>query len=113
MIHHISIIVSSEASVAFYEKLGFEVEKRIARSYDVVVLMRGHGMGLELFVDPSHPPKGSVEPLGFRNLTLQVDGFEALVREKELDAGPIMSDWNGERYCIVLDPDGNKVLLHE
>ena len=37
--------------MVFKEKLGFGIEKRIERPYDVVVLMRGHGIGLELFVD--------------------------------------------------------------
>lgn len=37
---HIAMIVSSEKSVQFYEKLGFKVIKRIDRSYDTVILMQ-------------------------------------------------------------------------
>ena len=36
---HIAIIVSSEESLRFYEKLGFKESKRIERSYDTVVFM--------------------------------------------------------------------------
>ena len=51
-IHHVSIIASSEASVEFYTKLGFQEYKRIERDYDTVVLMDGFGIGLEVFIDP-------------------------------------------------------------
>ena len=37
---HIALIVSSEKSIQFYEKLGFKETKRVERSYDTVVFMR-------------------------------------------------------------------------
>ena len=58
-VHHFSIIASSEESVGFYEKLGFRENKRIERTYDTVVLMSGYGIGLEVFIDPSHPGRSS------------------------------------------------------
>ena len=36
---HIAIIVSSEESVDFYKKLGFQEIDRIVRSYDAVVFL--------------------------------------------------------------------------
>ena len=112
-IHHLSIIVSSEESVKFYQKLGFAEERRIERSYDTVVLMSGYGVGLEVFIDPKHPRKGEMEPLGLRNLSLRVNELEETVRELGLEDAEINTDWNGKRYCVITDPDGNAVQLCE
>lgn len=101
-IHHFSIIVSSEASVEFYTKLGFHEHKRIKRDYDTVVLMNGFGTRLEVFIDPRHS-RPKEEPLGFRTLSLKVDSLD----------GTVMTDWNGESYVNIADPDGNVVQLHE
>ena len=101
-IHHISIIASSEASVDFYGELGFREHKRIERDHDTIVLMDGHGIGLEIFIDPRHK-RVKEEPLGFRTLSLKVDSLN----------GDVLTDWNGERYVNILDPDGNVVQLHE
>ena len=104
-IHHISIIASSEASVEFYTKLGFQENKRIKRNYDTVVLMAGYGIGLEIFIDPRHK-RLDVEPLGLRALSLKVDSLDGI-------DGTVKIDWNRERYVNILDPDGNVVQLHE
>ena len=113
-IHHFSIIASSENSIDFYERLGFHEYFRRERDYDVVVLMNGHGFGLEVFIDPSHPPRAiNPENIGFRNLALRVDKLETTIRELNLEAGPIMEDWVDERYCYIKDPDGLPIQLHE
>ena len=112
-IHHFSIIASSEESVKFYEKLGFREERRIKREYDTVVLMSGCGIGLEIFVDPSHPARSSPEPLGLRNISLCVDDVEKSARDLGLDDVQIQTDWSGNRYCLITDPDGNVVQLCE
>ena len=106
-IHHISIIASSEASVAFYEGLGFRQVKRIERPYDVVVLMEGHGVGLELFIDPRHE-KPVAEPLGLRTFSIQVDDFSHWSEGRT-----VLKDWFGERYFTITDPDGNVIQIHE
>lgn len=112
-IHHFSIIASSEESVKFYEKLGFKVERRIERGYDTVVLMSGYGIGLEVFVDPRHPGRPSPEPLGLRNISLRVDDMEKTIEELGLEKAEINTDWSGNRYCLITDPDGNSVQLCE
>ena len=43
---HIAIIVSSEESLRFYERLGFKESKIIDRSYDTVVFMECVGIAL-------------------------------------------------------------------
>ena len=112
-IHHIALIVSSEDSITFYKQLGFDEFKRIERQYDTVVLMRGHGVGLEIFVDAKHLPRSHPEPLGLRHMALQVDDIENLVRTMESDTDSIKMDWLGEKYCLLADPDGNVIELHE
>ena len=112
-VHHFSIIASSEESVEFYEQLGFREYKRIERRNDTVVLMNGHGIGLEMYIDPTHPPRGNPEPLGLRHLSLRVDKIEETVEELGVEAGPIITDWVGVKFCFVADPDGWPVQLHE
>lgn len=111
-IHHVSIIVASEASIGFYAKLGFQEYRRIERGKDTVILMSGYGIGLDLFLDSSHPAR-NIEPLGPRYFSLKVDRIESTVEELGLAHGPIKQNWFGDRYCFVTDPDGNRVQLHE
>ncbi len=112
-IHHFSIIESSEESVRFYKAWGFIEKSRIERSSDYVVLLEGFDVGLELFIDPKHPQKSKVEPLGLRSLSLLVDNLEKSVIELNIEDWIANNDWIGERYCNITDLDGNVVQLHE
>lgn len=111
-IHHISIIVSSEDSISFYNKLGFNETKRINREYDTVAFLNGYGIELVLFIDPEHTcaPYGS-EYYGIRRLALKVDNIETI--REEFDCGPILRDWFGKAYCITQSPDGLAIEFHE
>ena len=118
--HHVALIVSSEKSLEFYRLLGFNESFRIARKRDTVVLMEGHGIQLEFFIDPSHKKSDSDEPIGLRHFALTVDG--CLVDEirniqnnssVKLDCSQIMEDWNGHRFCFIRDYDGIPVELRE
>lgn len=106
------MILSSEASVDFYKKLGFEEFFRKKRLYDTVVLLKGYGLQIEIFIDPSHPKKAA-ENIGLRNFALKVDDLEGTLKELGIDYAKIETDWVGERYCFITDPDGLKVQLHE
>ena len=112
-IHHFSIIASSEESIVFYVSLGFTEVRRIKRSYDTVVLMNGYGIGLEIFIDPKHPVREKPEPLGLRQFALSVDRIEETARELCLEIDAVHTDWNGKRYVVLKDPDGNTVQLCE
>ena len=114
-IHHIAIIVSSEKSVYFYQKLGFEEIFRKKRDYDTVVLLKdANGTVLELFIDPNHSRrKEDTEPLGLRYLSFIVDNIEETAKNLELEVRDINMDWFGERYCFISDPDGLPIELHE
>ena len=111
-IHHFAIIVSSEKSIAFYERLGFKVIFRKERAYDTVVLMEGNGIKLEIFIDSNHPGRATnPENLGLRHLAFKVKDIEKASREFE--SSHICTDWVGERYCMISDPDGLPIELHE
>ena len=113
-LHHISIICSSESSVLFYEKLGFHEFFRKERGYDTVVLMEGYGFRLEIYIDPSHPPRSaSPENLGIRHFSLRVENIEKVISNLGLSAEQIRTDWLDQRYCFIVDPDGLPVQLHE
>jgi glyoxylase I family protein len=113
-LHHVAIIVSSEASVTFYKMLGFQEYRRIQRADDMVVLLNGNGMELELFIDPAHPARATrPESIGLRHMALRVDSIEKTAEALKLMTGPIREDWNGIRFAYVADPDGLPVELHE
>lgn len=109
---HIALIVSSEKSIQFYEKLGFKETKRIERSYDTVVFMRCGQVILELFVDPNHPERvAAPEAKGLRHIAFSVDSLDAVM--KELECGEVRTDWFGRRFTFTMDPDGQSIALIE
>ena len=113
-IHHFAIIASSEDSIRFYTKLGFQETYRKERKYDTVVLLDGYGMQIEVFVDPNHPKRAmNPENMGLRHLAFKVEKIEDTVAELELEIGPIMNDWVGVRFAFTVDPDGGPIELHE
>ncbi len=113
-IHHIALIVSSEDSISFYEKLGFKTFFKKQREYDLVVLMKGYGIELELFVDSKHPERtDESEMFGIRHFALKVDDIETITDELGLELGHIQTDWMGKRFVYVKDPDGIPIELHE
>ncbi len=70
---HIAIIVSSEETLLFYEKLGFREKQRFERSYDTVVFMECGGITLEIFINPKHPERViDPEAKGLRHIALTV-----------------------------------------
>lgn len=111
-IHHFAIIVSSENSIAFYEKLGFKKSFQKVRENDIVILLEGYDICLEMYIDPSHPER-SVNPerIGLRHLALKVDSCERI--SEQFDCGPIQKDWVGVNYCYTHDPDGLPIEFHE
>jgi len=113
-LHHIAIIVSGEKSVEFYRELGFEITNSVSRTThtDEVVLMQGYGTRLELFVDASHPLRATnPDPLGLRHIALQVENIEEFC--KKHNCSEIKTDWFGEKYTFITDPDGQMVEIHE
>ena len=67
-------------------------------------------INLEVYIDPSHPKQGKLLPLGLRNISLVTENIEAIANEFKEN---IETDWYGEKYIMLKDPDGNIVQLHE
>ena len=120
-LHHIAILCAErEASLWFYETLGFRVTESHVRPErnDEVIFMSGSGIVLELFIADKHPQRvTSPEAYGLRHLALGTDDAQA-IREKLISAGytpePIRTDtFNGRRLFFVKDPDGLPIELHE
>ena len=120
-LHHIAILCSDrEASLRFYETLGFDLYESYPRPerQDEILMLRGHGIVLELFVSKNNPPRVSdPEAYGLRHLALAVDALDDLVSTLE-HAGyqpePIRRDtFTGEQMTFVKDPDGLPIELHE
>lgn len=115
-LHHIALIVSCERSLDFYRLLGFTETFRKKRKYDTAVLLDGHGLELEVFIDPSHPSHPETEPIGLRHFALRVDGLEEEIerlKSEGIEVGPVMEDWTGVRFCFIKDFDGLTIELHE
>lgn len=109
---HIALIVSSEESLAFYEKLGFKETKRIERSYDTVVFMQCGSITLEIFIDANHPERVTdSEAKGLRHVAFTVSDLDQVVQE--LDCEEIRTDWFGTRFTFTKDPDGQPIELKE
>lgn len=126
-LHHIAILCSErEASLRFYETLGFAVYESHVRPErnDEVIFMEQQGcvdgpaIVLELFISEKHPQRVSnPEAYGLRHLALGVTDAE-VASEKLIAAGyapePIRTDtFNGRKLFFVKDPDGLPIELHE
>ena len=42
-----------------------------------------------------------------------MDNIEKTIKDLSLEAGQIMNDWVGTRFCFIADPDGLPIELHE
>ena len=120
-LHHIAILCSDrEASLRFYGILGFELYESHVRPErrDEILMLRGHGIVLELFVSAGNPQRVSgPEAYGLRHLALAVDALDGVLASLS-DAGyapePVRHDtFTGERMTFVKDPDGLPIELHE
>lgn len=107
---HIALIVSSEESLRFYEKLGFKENQRIRRDYDTVVLMACGQQILEIFIDPNHPERASCpEARGLRHIAFIVENLEEVM--KKVKCEEIRIDWFGRRFTFTSDPEGQPIEL--
>lgn len=109
---HIALIVSSEKSLNFYEKLGFTENKRIERPYDIVVFMQCGQVVLEIFIDPKHPERVTdPEAKGLRHIAFSVNSLDGVM--KDVACEEIRTDWFGRKFTFTKDPDGQPIELTE
>ena len=120
-LHHIALLASEKArTIAFYEALGFQVERCHIRPerHDEIVFMISAGVTLEIFVSVGNPARLSYpEAYGLRHLALAVSDAQA-AREHLLQFGyqpePIRHDaFTDEAMFFVNDPDGLPIEIHE
>jgi len=93
---YIAIIVSSEESLRFYEKMGFRENQRFERSYDTVVFMECGGITLEIFINPKHPERiTNPEANGLRHIAFgeryEIEAIRAVDGTVEIDLRPTES----------------------
>ena len=120
-LHHIAILCSErEASLRFYETLGFRVTESHVRPErkDEVIFMNGPGIVLELFISEKHPQRVSgPEAYGLRHLALRTENAEVahmILLEAGYAPEPIRTDtFNDRKLFFVKDPDGLPIELHE
>ena len=112
ILDHIALIVSSEESLRFYEKLGFIETNRFERSYDTVVFMECGDIVLEIFIDPNHPERVSnPEAKGLRHIAFTVESLEEIMKIVECEE--IRTDWFGRKFTFCRDFDGQPIELKE
>lgn len=112
VLDHIALIVSSEKSLLFYEKLGFKESKRIDRSYDTVVFMECGQTVLEIFIDSNHPERiTNPEAKGLRHIAFSVENLEEI--KKNVECEEVRTDWFGRKFTFTKDPDGQPIELKE
>jgi len=114
-LHHIAIIVSSEAGIGFYKELGFIEDNRINRGYDQIVWMSGFGVKLKIFIDGTHPKRvTNPEALGLRHIAFVVDEIETVWNLlSNYNPEPLRITSDGKRIFFVKDPDGLPIEIRE
>jgi lactoylglutathione lyase len=107
-----------EASIAFYELLGFERRGRLnfETAYNVYLGLPGDGDSLELTVNRDRTDPYDLGD-GFNHIAMTVDDLDALLarlaeRGIEPERPPYHPGGREEyRICFVADPDGYRVEL--
>lgn len=110
LLNHISIIVSSEKNIEFYKKLGFKVQSREDRGYDVLFYLFDGLNVLEIYVDSSHPFRvKNPEALGLRHLCFEVEKIEEFSKKWNVE---LKEDHKG-KFCFIYDLDGLPFEIRE
>ena len=110
LIDHIAIIVSSNAGIDFYKRLGFEIVSHEDRGYDQLVYMSDGMTTLEIYIDSKHPARVTKpEALGLRHLGFKT---EDIVKFANSWHAEIKEDIRG-RFCFIYDPDGLPLEIRE
>lgn len=114
---HMAIIISKEANLDFYKKLGFEefFRKDRPEKGDVLLMMKNGDMVLEFFIRPDAPLRHcQPEAYGCRHIAFDVDDVENVLEAlKGYSHKPIVTKEDGNRLVFVTDADGQPVEFIE
>ena len=120
LIHTCYRILDPDRSVAFYEKLGFEVVGRHPiRDEATNIFMGLPGDGARLELTHNHDVTEPYEiGTGYGHIALSVDDLDATLERLaedgiEPEKPPYTVREGGSRLCFVRDPDGYRIELLE
>jgi lactoylglutathione lyase len=120
LIHTCYRILDPEASVAFYEKLGFEVLHRMPiRDEATNIFMGLPGDGARLELTHNHDVTEPYEiGTGYGHIAITADDLDATLERLaglgiEPERPPYQVREGGSRICFVRDPDGYRIELIE
>ena len=118
-VHTCVRVRNPEASVRFYEALGFERRGRLnfETAYNIYMGLPGDGDTLELTVNRGREEAYDIGD-GYNHLALVVDDLDALLATLAADGiepekPPYSIREGGNRLTFVKDPDGYRVELLE
>lgn len=120
LIHTCYRVLDPGASVAFYEKLGFEVLLRMPIGEDATNIFMGlPGDGARLELTHNHEVDEPYEHgTGYGHIAITADDLDATLARLAADGieperPPYTVRAGGSRLCFVRDPDGYRIELIE
>ena len=120
LIHTCYRVLDPEASVAFYEKLGFEVMHRMPIREEATNIFMGlPGDGARLELTHNHDVDERYENgTGYGHIAITADDLDATLAGLaedgiEPEKPPYTVREGGSRLCFVRDPDGYRIELIE
>jgi lactoylglutathione lyase len=122
LVHTCYRITDPEASVRFYEALGFEKRREMPIREEAVNYFLGipgqDGPELELTYNFETPEGGYELGTGYGHIAVTVDDLDAALADLadegiEPERPPYSVREGGSRICFVRDPDGYRVELIE
>jgi lactoylglutathione lyase len=122
LVHTCYRITDPEASVRFYEALGFEKRREMPIREEAVNYFLGipgqDGPELELTYNFETPEGGYELGTGYGHIAVTVDDLDAALADLadegiEPERPPYSVREGGSRICFVRDPDGYRVELVE
>ncbi|MEZ5074007.1 MAG: VOC family protein [Solirubrobacterales bacterium] len=120
LIHTCYRVLDPEASVAFYEKLGFEVLWRMPiRDEATNIFMGLPGDGARLELTHNHDVSEPYEiGTGYGHIAITADDLDGTLERLaglgiEPERPPYTVRAGGSRLCFVRDPDGYRIELIE
>lgn len=120
LIHTCYRVLDVEASVGFYEKLGFEELRRMPIGDDATNVFMGlPGDGARLELTHNHDVSEPYEiGTGYGHIAITADDLDATLARLaeggiEPEKPPYTVREGGSRLCFVRDPDGYRIELIE
>lgn len=115
--NHVALIVSSEATLDFYRKIGFKEMSRTPRpeKNDTLIMMDDGKSSLEVFLKDDAPKRlCKPEAYGCRHIAFNVKDIDLILETlKDYERQAIRVSDTGHRFVFVTDPDGQPVEFLE